>query len=540
MAWRDPITNILYPSKEYAEAEGKIKTAGQIPTTERITETLAEPAREPTVISTDKLRTETIPGMLTKIEEMTKTAEGIREQIPLIEKEEKKEELTTEEKEELGIGEEEEDETTKAIKDLQDKVDTYTSEIDDLSDELATSRAAAQTENKALIDSIQNMFSARKTEMRDINKRATAAMRVFGFRMGTARYAPLIATGQIEASEAAGLRRIAELDAQEASAIAKANIAARNQDWSMLSDQIDLIEKARDETRATLEELQKSVLEKNKEIAETKRKVDIDSRIASIWDIGVTDPVDIYNLINPLKEDGTRTNDILLKEITDITKTLPETEEEWRDKVLTPDQAIDYDVPLGTTWGQVSDAGIIPPRWKPSEAETPEEKEAKRQEQWDNAMLFMERNKDQPEIAEAASPYDAAFMWLKRLNPLLSDSDLKTIIEQHGLKSRGELEKEAEEAEKYKPIIPTETTANLKTYLKKFFTDEDLEKATRGAGKAGGVMGIFVSEKEVNNYLQWLIDYVKEQRNLKYFERDIVNTLKDIIQSHKKGVGIAI
>jgi hypothetical protein len=41
-----------------------------------------------------------------------------------------------------------------------------------------------------------------------------------------------------------------------------------------------------------------------------------------------------------------------------------ETEEEWRDKLLTPSQAIDYAVPLGTTWGGVADKGTIPSRYK--------------------------------------------------------------------------------------------------------------------------------------------------------------------------------
>jgi hypothetical protein len=438
--------------------------------------------------------------------------------------------LSADEKDALGI-EDEEPEEEKKIREDVEKIDD---EIDDIEDDLESWKKSYDTLTNTLITNIQEQYERRRSKLKDINKRAAESLRTYGMRMGTARYSPLIATGVVSAEERAGQARLADLDAEEARLITEAKMAKSEQDYSMLREKMGELEAKRAEKMQVLEDLQKATLEHNKEVAETERGVQIDSRVAALWDVDITDPVDIYNLLNPLKDDGSRTNDITLDEITSRTKTLPgvKTEEEWSEKLLTPDQAIKYGVSLGTTWGQVSEAGIVPERWQ--EGKEDEGEGLDRDEQWDAAIGFVENN-----IDEEGFDYESADMWLRRLAPKLTDADIKSILSNVGLKPAKERKKEEEEKEEkfLKLEVEDDVDIDFNSYIKKFFTEGNLEDAVKGAGKAGGIVGWFVSDKEMNDYLSSLRETAKAYRGQGYNDKEIWNSLYNKIQSDIKAKG---
>ena len=262
-------------------------------------------------------------------------------------------------------------------------------------------RARASVTHTALVNSIKQQFDARRKEMREINRRTEQMYKHYGYRTQSFRYSPTYFS-IISAEERASVDRIAALDAQEYSLIIQAQQAHDAADWKYFGAKMAAIEKLRDEKTDEFNRLRDKIQEKNEKIREQATKVAKEAGIVALYNRGVTDPAMIFANLN-LDEDGNLVGDVTMDEITSVTDNLageaglwpegaPTTykdyilegglktgksyadwkkskEEEWDTKVLTPSEAINYGVPLGTTWGQVAEAGIVPPRWKPTGAE---------------------------------------------------------------------------------------------------------------------------------------------------------------------------
>jgi len=202
-------------------------------------------------------------------------------------------------------------EITPEEKELADLTKEYTDAIAEL-DQI---RADAKSANQAIIDSIKAVYADRRNKMEDINKRQTASLRAIGYSLGTQRYTPITATGIISLSERQGLDRIKELDNEELMLIADAERAMTEQDYMLLNDKINRIEKLRNEKAEELKEMQKVALERNKEVLERQETIMRQGQVLGLVAQGITDPMSLFSLLN-FDEQGNAIGDISLEDIT--------------------------------------------------------------------------------------------------------------------------------------------------------------------------------------------------------------------------------
>lgn len=264
-----------------------------------------------------------LKGMLDTIEEKMKS---LKESIAGgITPEEPKEEFTPEEKDELGIGEEPSEIQTQ-LDQLQNEVETYDSDITAIETELDEWQVRADAATASLIANIKKKYEARRTEMRDINKRAEASLTTWGLRTGSTRYAGTIMTGIISAEERAGVARLSSLDAEEALLISEAQNAKEERNFDVLHSKMASIEKKRNEKVKALNDLTKAVMEKNEEIYQQKAKISRQGSIAGLISQGVTDPFLLFDYLN-YDDKNNLIGDITMPEIDEVLKMMPEEDE---------------------------------------------------------------------------------------------------------------------------------------------------------------------------------------------------------------------
>lgn len=115
------------------------------------------------------------------------------------------------------------------------------------------------------IRSIQFRYQQRRNQLVDLNKRYFGALSSLTTRLG-GRFVPGVTTGILAAEEAAGIQRMADLDAEEASLIAEAEAAIENKKYELFSKKMAATERARDDKLKIVGELNKLSAERNKEI----------------------------------------------------------------------------------------------------------------------------------------------------------------------------------------------------------------------------------------------------------------------------------
>lgn len=128
-------------------------------------------------------------------------------------------------------------------------------------------RSQMNQANQALIQSIQTQYATRKTQMEQANKQSLETLRVLGFKSGRAEYAPEIQTSILSSEERQGIQRLAELDSEEKSLIAQAQLAASKQDYEMLTKKMDLVQKARKDQVDQVNKLRELAIEEEKNAA---------------------------------------------------------------------------------------------------------------------------------------------------------------------------------------------------------------------------------------------------------------------------------
>ena len=289
---RDPVTGQRFETfipTEVAEAPPPLETQQQ--------------GAEVGIITSDDARDETKENQLT-LGEMLRQASDLSARLRATTDQEERdrisregvrgreagEGLTREELAEVGGGEVSEDERL-----LSEQIAETDTQLDNASASLDSIRVRLNASSQALVESIQRDFAQRRKQLADVNKRSLASLRQFAIRRGGQRFAPEITTGILSAEERAGITRLAELDADEASLIAKAELANTALDFELLSRQINLIRQNRDNKQRELEKLQKASFEKNKETQERLESLIKESSILNVIQGGISDPADIFN-----------------------------------------------------------------------------------------------------------------------------------------------------------------------------------------------------------------------------------------------------
>ena len=256
---------------------------------------------------------------------------------------------------------------------------------------------------KGQVDAINGLYDTRIANMQDINKRRTASVATMGLRLGS-QYtggAGGVFGGIVTEEERQGAARITELEAAKQAAISAAKEAARGNNWSIFSKQVDAAQTAYQDQIKAVTEFNKNLVERNKVIAEqlTAMKNTQEMEIKTIDSLGYlalsalqsSDPdsaikelagqygVDANKLFSKAQELSAKDKawgtpydmpgigkvqiNIQTGEIRTISPTSTITggaDGTNYSKVLSPDDAIKMDVPYGTTVGQAIAMGKVP------------------------------------------------------------------------------------------------------------------------------------------------------------------------------------
>ena len=128
-------------------------------------------------------------------------------------------------------------------------------EIAEAEDILEQQRALIDRAAGGLIDSIKSKFAARVADMEATNQFVFETAERSGFRSGRARYASIMNAGILSSEEAAGIRRIADLQSEELSLISQAESARTKEDFQALQFHLDRVDEIRDEQKKNLLDL---------------------------------------------------------------------------------------------------------------------------------------------------------------------------------------------------------------------------------------------------------------------------------------------
>lgn len=160
--------------------------------------------------------------------------------------------------------------------DAQAALDLSKAELDRYKTQLANFNVSNDPALQAILSSTATAWDARVKEAEESNKSRTAAITQTGIRMGS-RYtggAGGVFGGIISAEERAGVSRIADLERQKQSALVEAQTAYETKKWDRYVKLTDLAQKAYDDQRDAIKELNKAQAEKDKEIRESKEKAE--------------------------------------------------------------------------------------------------------------------------------------------------------------------------------------------------------------------------------------------------------------------------
>ena len=150
---------------------------------------------------------------------------------------------------------------------------------------------------KSQVRSIQKQFDVRRDQAEEVARSASAASQVLGSRTGRLRYAPELQRGIMTGQENALIKTLAEVDALEAAAIANAEQAAYNRDYTTFLDEIDNISTIQKEREATLAEIETAMEKENErrqtEVEQTKNE----SLIIEQFSLGVTNPIEVFQAL---------------------------------------------------------------------------------------------------------------------------------------------------------------------------------------------------------------------------------------------------
>lgn len=141
------------------------------------------------------------------------------------------------------------------------------------------------------ISAIQGRFDQRRAEQEQSNAQGLASLKQVLNLGGSSRYAPISSQGLIGAQEAAGIRALAAIDAQERDAVAQARQAQQSGDYKRLEATLGLLEGIREDKGKAMKELSESTLE-------TEKLMQAESAITGLVSQGITDPTKIFQTLS--------------------------------------------------------------------------------------------------------------------------------------------------------------------------------------------------------------------------------------------------
>lgn len=159
-------------------------------------------------------------------------------------------------------------------------------------------KASLDSSTLGIVNSIHGQFDQlRQDQMaaNQTNEKNRAQSLLVG---GASRYAPLSAASTMLAQTSYGLRKIADLDAQENTAIAQAQKAQQDGDMQLMHDTLSIVEKKREEKVTEANKLNDQLQAANQKSADARLLASRDEAIAGLVSQGVNKPADIIKAMN--------------------------------------------------------------------------------------------------------------------------------------------------------------------------------------------------------------------------------------------------
>lgn len=192
----------------------------------------------------------------------------------------------------------------------------------------------------SLIDGIGLQYEQLRQQQQEANAAANASTRnalLMGGVTGkgsSSQYAPISSSGIIQAQINYGLRKIADFNAKEQSAIIDAQAAGASRNYELMDKYNQEISKIRDTKVQAAQKLSDDIAEKNKKLAEKNLQSSRDSAIAGLYSQGITNPSQILDYLN-FYDDGTSTGGgFTAEEVANTLKSLVNPDKDAMNNVL--------------------------------------------------------------------------------------------------------------------------------------------------------------------------------------------------------------
>lgn len=136
----------------------------------------------------------------------------------------------------------------------------------------------------SMVSNIKAQYENLRTQQKDINDRYNKGVNTAAIMGGTARYAAGTAEGMTATAMSYGVQKLSELDQKENESILKVKQAQLDNNWKIASQEMDILEKIRQEKVATAKDLNTKLIEANSKLQAEKstRENAIDDDIRSL------------------------------------------------------------------------------------------------------------------------------------------------------------------------------------------------------------------------------------------------------------------
>lgn len=188
--------------------------------------------------------------------------------------------------------------------------------------QFAPLKAQLDAATLSTVNAIHGQFDALRAQQAQFNTASQSARQRVLLQSGTSRYAPLDAAGITLAQTSYGLQQIANLNAQENTAISNANQAAADNNMKLMTQELSTAEDIRKQKQTEAQKISDQISTANQKLSDMKLQASRDSAIADIALQGIHDPAQILKSLNE-HGDGTATgNNFTASEISTALKNM--------------------------------------------------------------------------------------------------------------------------------------------------------------------------------------------------------------------------
>ena len=172
--------------------------------------------------------------------------------------------------------------------------------------------ALANTQQtQAMIGTLTSQYNERRKQLEQSNKVMQAVMTQSGIRSGATRYATEINQGILTDTEQQGIQRLQELDSKYASAIAEANSALSQKNFTLAKEKNDYAIQIQDKFLTEMDKRAKEAMVVNKDINEKNLKLKKEAEVKAKQEVDLKAKQEASDFISDAFASGTtNVNDI--------------------------------------------------------------------------------------------------------------------------------------------------------------------------------------------------------------------------------------